>query len=203
MKANAILFCLCAVIFTQCDRIGNEVYIPEPGSGEPVESVTQPPEEEIPAEEAPQTPEEPVYVSAYEQIDTSFDEIYKKAACLSPAKTGEVNDIVGKWQLALEINGKDTTDRSCEAIVYHFREDGTLTVSNTEDVCDYEYDAYPFCPSCLPKCKSDLNFRKGNDAAVFCEVLLRKMFVYPQTSYTELGCSYPDHEIRTLFLRIE
>ncbi|MDR2139241.1 MAG: hypothetical protein LBP50_06815 [Tannerella sp.] len=202
MKTNAILFCLCIGMFAQCDRAGDRGIMSEPGSGETVASVTPPPEEEeIPAEEPPPAQEEPVYKDVFESTDIYHYRISEKATCASPAKTGKVNDIVGKWKLMLEISGKDTTDRSCEEIVYHFREDGTLTVSNSADVCDYEYGGYPFCPVCDPGCNPEPS-RIGDDA-VFCEVLLRVMIVYPRIGYTEIGCVYPDHEFKTFFLRIE
>jgi hypothetical protein len=120
MKTNVLLLCMCVCMFTQCNRAGNEVYIPEAGQEEVAATDAQG-LGEIRADEPPQTPETPGLDNVYRQIDTSFDRIYEKAACLSPAKTGKAEDIAGKWKLALEINGNDTIDRSCEDIVYHFR----------------------------------------------------------------------------------
>jgi hypothetical protein len=158
------------------------VYIP--GTGQK--------ETEIPADEPPQTPETLSFEESYEQ----------EIACPSPAKTGEMDDIVGKWKLMLEINKSDISDRSCEDIIYHFREDGTLTVSNSTEVCEFEYSGYPYCPACYPPKNPQRNLKMGN-AAIFCEVSLRKMFMYPQIRFTERGYVFPDHEIGLLFLRIE
>jgi hypothetical protein len=183
MKTKVLLLCMCVCIFTQCNRAGDEVYIPE----------TEQKETEIPADEPLQTPETPSLEESYEQ----------ELSCPSPAKTGEMDDIVGKWKLILEINKSDTSDRSCEDIVYHFREDGTLTVSNNStEVCEFEYSGYPFCPACYPPKNPQRNLKMG-DATIFCEVSLRKMSMYPQIRFTERGYVFPNHEIRIVFLRIE
>jgi hypothetical protein len=177
-------------MFTQCNHAGDEVYIPEAGQEEVAETDAQN-LEEIQTDEPPQTPETPSFEEPYEE----------KPACPSPAKTGKENDIVGKWKLVLEINKSDTTDRSCEDIVYHFREDGMLAVSNSTEVCEFEYSGYPFCCTCLPL-NPQPNFKMG-DTTFFCEVLPERMYMYPRTGLTGIGSMYPDHEIQILFLRIE
>jgi hypothetical protein len=150
----------------------------------------------IPTDE-PSLPTEKL--SAYEQMEVA----YAKAECLSPAKTGKEDDITGKWKLVLEINENDTLDRSCEEIVYHFKKDQTLTVSSNTEEKDavYEYSPYPLCPVCLPRDPKP-NLKMG-DATIYCEVLISKMIVYPQTRFTDLGVAYPNHEFQTVFSRIE
>jgi hypothetical protein len=223
MKANVLLFCMCACLFTQCNRAGDELTIPEPKEEVAAEETQKP--EEIPADEPPQTPETPKvpeiwdYDDPNEWTDVFYDRFYEKAVCLSPAKTGESDDIVGKWKLILEINKGDTTDRSCEDIVYHFREDSTLTASGDaeevgiaygtltvsgdvekEDMA-YEYVPYPCCPACLPR-NPQPNLSMG-DTNVFCQVLLTKMILYPRFMETGFGSKFPVGETKTLFLRIE
>jgi hypothetical protein len=188
--------------FTQCDRIGNEVYIPDPGQEEPEIPVVEPPQ----MPETPETPESPhTNEEIYEQMDAIFDREYdSEAACLSPAKTGKINDIVGKWKLVWDINRYDVTstnNRSCEDIVYHFREDGILTVSNRpEEDVTYKYSLYPACPTCssddfLP------NLRMG-DSTHFCEVRYRWMTLYPHCYYIDEALTFSNN-FMSLFLRIE
>jgi hypothetical protein len=141
-------------------------------------------------------------MNSYEYTDASYDRVYEKAECLPASKTGKVNDIVGEWKLVLEINRNDTIDRSCEDIVYHFGMDGMLTVSSSTEVCEFEYVDYPFCPSCYPPKNVQPNLRMG-DARVFCEVLLTKVIVYPQTVLTGIGVKFPGPDIKTLFSRIK
>jgi hypothetical protein len=137
--------------------------------------------------------------------DAAYDKMYEKAKCLSAAKTGKKNNIAGKWKLIWEINGSDTTDRSCEEIVYHFREDGMLrmlTVSNSigkqEDDVAYEYSVFPLdCANVDPQA----NLRMG-ETEFFCRVLLTKMILYPW-KYSEIGKKVISSEIRTFFLRID
>jgi hypothetical protein len=193
-------------MLTQCDRADDGGNIPETEKEEVAVTGTQNPEE-IPADEPPQPEETPTVEEAEEPVDTSFDRVYARAACPSPEKAGkeDVDDIVGKWKLMLEITGDDVTDRSCEEIVYHFGEDGTLTVSGSsaekkESV--YAYAPFPLCPACLPL-NPKPNLKMGDAEAVYCQISLSKMVVYPQTAYTDLGIAYPDQEFKTLFSRIE
>jgi hypothetical protein len=87
--------------------------------------------------------------------------------------------------------------------VYHFKEERTLTVSNsTEGDAVYEYEPFPLCPTCLPKDPGP-NFKTGDAEAVYCQISSSIMVVFPQTAYTELGMAYPNTEFQRLFLRIE
>jgi hypothetical protein len=180
-------------MFTQCNHAGDEVYIPETGQKEVTDATNTQNPEEIQTDEPPQTPETPSFEGPFKQ----------KLACPSPAKTGKEDDIIGKWKLVLEINKSDTSDRSCEDIVYHFREDGTLTVSNSSEVCEFEYSNYPFCYRCYPSKNSAQPNLKMGDAAIFCIVSLKQMSMYPKIRVTELGYAFPNPEIGILFLRIE
>jgi hypothetical protein len=180
MKVKVLLFCICACILAQCKPFGDEVNILKS-------------EQE---EETPQMPEELV------NEDPDEHKMYEKTKCLFAVKTGEKDDIVGKWKLALEINGSDTIDRSCEDIVYHFKKDGTLTVSGNTEVCEFNYSGYPFCPSCYPPKNAQPNL-KMCDTAVFCQLSSRRMNMCPQIRVNEMGYVFPDHKIRKLFLRIE
>jgi hypothetical protein len=140
----------------------------------------------------------------YQGVEASYDKVCKEVACPSPAKTGKVHDITGKWKLMLDINESDTIDRSCENIVYHFKEDGMLAVSGSaEKDVEYEVIAFPFCPTCLPL-DPQPNLSMGN-TKVFCQVLFTKMILYPQwKDITPLSPSeIPRHKIQTLFLRID
>ncbi|MDR2139243.1 MAG: hypothetical protein LBP50_06825 [Tannerella sp.] len=200
MKTNAILFCLCIGMFAQCDRAGDRGIMPEPGSGEVIEGIT---------EEPPQTPEEPNPEETEEftsekwarGMDASYDEVCEKAACPSPAKTGEAYDITGKWKLMMEISGNDTVDRSCEEIVYHFKADGTLSVAGSTEDVDYAFEAISLCPSCDPAPRP--NLRMG-DTEVFCIALYTKMILYPQYEQQFVPTArWPVFEINNVFLRIE
>ncbi|MDR1454342.1 MAG: hypothetical protein LBJ01_01705, partial [Tannerella sp.] len=122
----------------------------------------------------------------------------------------------GKWQLIKEITLNETqvaiidsVDYSCENIIYHFREDQTLTVSNTEESMAYEYAPFPFCATCLP-----LNPRPNllmGDSGVYCGVYRKYMVIFPELNpersvdpeYPERYGILPLSEIRQLFLRIE
>jgi hypothetical protein len=160
--------------------------------------------QEISANETPETPQ--TLEEVYQQMDASYDKVYEKAACPSLVKIGQVDGIVGKWKLVLEINGKDTIDRSCENLVYHFKKDGTLAISGSaekkEEDVTYEYRGYPFCPVCLPF-DPQPNLSIGDNTAFFCQVLLIKMILYPQWKPQGETSKQPVFEIQKLFSRIK
>jgi len=175
----------------------------------------------LPVAETPETPvknaPEPEYrrdsdVPADEPMDD--DILWSDVECFSSAITGEAGKIVGKWQLMKDIRENDTTDRSCENRVYHFKADRTLTVyvdgTKTEEYGYYNYDGYPFCPACLPYDPKP-NLVMG-DAGVYGNVQSEHMIIYPESQFKTVFTEAGQNEMKWLlpifdrhenFLRIE
>ena len=82
-----------------------------------------------------------------------------------------------KWRLILDINGKDTIDYSCNSIIYHFCDDGIVTIeSDMKEFPDGEFTynfhepdnllCIPFCEDwcCICSAYEDTNFSIGEDS---------------------------------------
>jgi len=83
--------------------------------------------------------------AACQDVDTPEGEL----RCQVEGVAGEEDDVVGKWRLIWERKGfsLDTVDYSCNNIIYHFKPEGKLEVSNNSHVegeYNYEFIWDPF-----------------------------------------------------------
>ncbi|MBB5287375.1 hypothetical protein HNQ92_005538 [Rhabdobacter roseus] len=70
--------------------------------------------------------------------------------CQVPSVEGQKNNVIGKWKLMTmdRLMGRDgpvTIDLSCDNVIFHFMNDGTVTIhSDTEKYSDYGDEKLPY-----------------------------------------------------------